>query len=140
MNEKEGMNKWKFEEYIKNIIATLYPDAADVPDEHVLFKADKGHKSTDLMAYLLVRGFYFIPCLPIQMELLIWELKSVFHGNLKQLTRGYAAHQHAVPSGADTVDLLLFGGSFLYDEPNIGKLLMKNIIRMHFTLQAIKIR
>jgi hypothetical protein len=78
----------------------------------------------DLMAYLRVRGFYFIPGLPNsthvsqEMELLIGELKSVFHRNLEQLTRGCVARQRAVPTGAEIVRLLLFGGSFLYDEPN----------------------
>ena len=82
MNEKGGMNKWEFEEYVKNSLVTLYSDAADMPGKRVLLKADSGpgRKNTELMAYLRVRGFYFIPGLPNsthvsqEMELLIGEL------------------------------------------------------------------
>jgi hypothetical protein len=66
MNDKGGMTKDEFEEYLKNSVVTLYPDAADAPGKRVLLKADSGpgRKNTDLMAYLRVRGFYFLPGLP----------------------------------------------------------------------------
>jgi hypothetical protein len=88
----------------------------------VLLKADSGpgRKNTDLMAYLRVRGFYFIPGLPNsthvsqEMELLIGELKSSFYLNLEQLTRGCLEHNRPVPSGVEIVGLLLFGGLFDY--------------------------
>jgi len=96
MNDKGGMNTDEFEEYVKNSLVTLYPDAADKPGRQVLLKADSGpdRKNTNLMAYLHVRGFYFIPGLPNsthvtqEMELLIGELKSVFYKNLGTLTSG----------------------------------------------------
>ena len=87
MNERGGMNKEEFEEYVKNSLVTLYdPDAADVPGKRVLLKADSGpvRKNIDLMAYLRARGFYFLPGLANSMhitqelELLIEQLKSVF--------------------------------------------------------------
>jgi len=122
MNAKGGMNKDEFEEYVKNSLVTLYPDAADAPRKRVLLKADSGpgRKNTDLMAYLRVRGFYFIPGLPNsthvsqEMELLIGELKSSFYLNLEQLTRGCLEHNRPVPSGVEIVGLLLFGGLFDY--------------------------
>jgi len=126
MNERGGMNKDEFEEYVKNSLVTLYPDAADIPGKQVLLKADSGpgRKNTDLMAYLRVRGFYLIPGLPNsthvtqEMELLIGALKSVFYQNLEKLTRGCLMRKRAVPSGAEIVGLLLFGGLFLCNDPN----------------------
>jgi len=126
MNEKGGMNKWEFEEYVKNSLVTLYPDAADMPGKRVLLKADSGpgRKNTELMAYLRVRGFYFIPGLPNsthvsqEMELLIGELKSAFHKNLEKLTSSCIVRKRLVPSGAEIISLLLFGGQFIYNEPN----------------------
>ncbi len=126
MNDKGGMTKDEFEEYIKNSIITLYPDAADTPGKRVLLKADSGpgRKNTDLMAHLRARGFYFLPGLPNsthvtqEMELLIGELKSVFYNNLENLTRGCLLRRRAVPSGAEIVGLLLFGGSFFHNEPD----------------------
>jgi hypothetical protein len=124
MNDKGGMTKDEFEEYLKNSIITLYPDAADVPGKRVILKADSGpgRTNTDLMAYLRVRGFYFLPGLPNsthvtqEMELLIGEVKSVFYNNLEKLTRGCLLRRCAVLSGAEIVRLLLFGGSFFHDE------------------------
>jgi len=54
MNDKGGMTKDEFEEYLKNSIITLYLDAADVPGKRVILKADSGpgRTNTDLMAYL----------------------------------------------------------------------------------------
>jgi hypothetical protein len=126
MNERGGMNKDKFKEYIKNSLVTLYPDAADIPGKRVPFKADSGpgRKNTDLMAYLRFRGFYLIPGLPNsmhvtqEMELLIGALKSVFYQNLENLTRGCLMRKRAVPSRTEIVGLLLFGGSFLCNDPN----------------------
>jgi hypothetical protein len=126
MNERGGMNKDEFEEYVKNSIVTLYPDAADIPGKRVLLKADSGpgRKNTDLMAYLRCRGFYLIPGLPNsthvtqEMELLIGALKSVFYQNLEKRTRGCLMQKHAVPSGAEITGLLLFGGSLLCNDPN----------------------
>jgi hypothetical protein len=125
-NEKGSMNKDEFEEYMKNSLVTLYPKAADVPGRRVLLKADSGpgRKNSELMAYLRVRGFYFIPGLPNsthftqEMELLIGGLKSVFYRNLEKLTRGCLMRHRAVPSSAGIVGLLLFGGSFFNDECN----------------------
>jgi len=118
------MTKDEFEEYLKNSIITLYPDASDVPGRRVILKADSGpgRKNTELMAYLRVRGFYFLPGLPNsthvtqEMELLIGEVKSVFYNNLEKLTRGCLLRRRAVPSGAEMVGLLLFGGSFSHDK------------------------
>jgi len=86
INKRGGMNKEEFEQYVKNCLVTLYPDAADVPGKCVLLKADSGpvRKNIDLMAYLRARGFYFLPGLANSMhitqelELLIEQLKSVF--------------------------------------------------------------
>jgi hypothetical protein len=124
MNEKGGMNTYEFEEYLKNSLVTLYPDAADVPGRRVLLKADSGpgRKNTELMAYLRVRGFYFIPGLPNsthvtqEMELLFGQLKSVFCNNLEKLTRGCLQRNLSIPSSAEIVGLLLFGGSYFPDE------------------------
>jgi hypothetical protein len=129
MNPKGGMNKEEFEDYVKNSLVTLFPDAADTPRKRVLLKADSGpgRKNTELMAYLRVRGFYFIPGLPNsthvtqEMELLIGELKSVFHSNLEKLTRGYLMRHRPIPSGAEIIGLLLFGGSFNYNEAVIDQ-------------------
>jgi hypothetical protein len=126
MNERGGMNKEEFEEYVKNSLVTLFPDAADIPSKRVLLKADSGpgRKNTDLMAYLRFRGFYLIPGLPNsthvtqEMELLIGALKSVFYQNLEKLTRGCLMRKRAVPSGVEIVGLLLFGGSFLHNDPD----------------------
>jgi hypothetical protein len=126
MNNKGGMDTMEFEEYIENSLVTLYPDAADTPCKHVLFKADSGPgcKNTELMAYLCIHGFYFIPDLPNsmqstqEMELFIGELKSIFYKNLETLTHGCLAQNQAIPSGAEVVGLLLFGGSFFNNKPN----------------------
>jgi len=126
MNEKGGMNTDEFEDYVKNSLVTLFPDAADKPGRRVLLKADSGpgRKNTDLMAYLRVRGFYFIPGLPNsthvtqEMELLIGELKSVFYKNLESLTRGCLLRHRTIPSGSEIVGLLLFGGTFFDGEPH----------------------
>jgi hypothetical protein len=124
MNERGGMNTNEFELYVKNSLVTLYPDAADLPGRRVLLKADSGpgRKNTELMPYLRVRGFYFIPGLPNsthvtqEMELLIGEMKSSFYENLEKLTRGRLMRGLSVPSGAEIVGLLLFGGIFFHDE------------------------
>jgi hypothetical protein len=82
-----------------------------------------GHKNTDIMAYLHVRGFYFIPGLLYsthvtqEMELLIGKLKSVFYKNLETLTCGCLMCHHAIPSGGEIVGLLLFGGLFFDGDP-----------------------
>jgi hypothetical protein len=129
MNERGGMNKEEFEEYVKNSLVTLYPDAADVPGKRVLLKADSGpgRKNIDLMAYLRVRGFYFLPGLPNsthvtqEMELLIGQLKSYFYENLEKLTRGCLMRHNIIPSGAEIIGLLLFGGLFFHNENDDGE-------------------
>jgi hypothetical protein len=50
MNEKGGMTKDEFKEYIKNSIITLYPYAADVPGRRVLLKADSGPVNTKILS------------------------------------------------------------------------------------------
>jgi len=129
MNERGGMNKEEFEQYVKNSLVTLYPDAADVPGKRVLLKADSGpgRKNIDLMAYLRARGFYFLPGLPNsthvtqEMELLIGQLKSVFYENLEKLTCLCLRRHRTIPSGAEIVGLLLFGGLFLHEENEINE-------------------
>jgi hypothetical protein len=50
------------------------------------------------------------------MELFIGGLKPVFFSNLKKLPRGCLERHCAVPSSAEIIGLLLFGGSYFYDE------------------------
>lgn len=137
MNEKGGMNKEEFEEYVKNSLMTLYPDAADVPLKRVLFKCDSGpgRRNTELMAFLRIRGFYLIPGLPNstqvtqEMELLIEMVKTLFHSNLENLTRGCLIRNRTVPSGPEIIGLLLFGGCFFEDEFTTDKQFINAIQR-----------
>ena len=59
MNEKGRMNREKFEKYIMNIIAVLFPDVADIPISYFLIKVDSwpGRDNMDLMALLRLREF-----------------------------------------------------------------------------------
>ena len=42
MNEKGGMNEYKFERYVEDNLMRLYPDTADIPGKRVMIKADSG--------------------------------------------------------------------------------------------------
>jgi hypothetical protein len=56
-----------------------------------------------------------------EMELLIGQLKSVFYENLEKLTRLCLRRHRTIPSGAEIVGLLLFGGLFLHEENEINE-------------------
>lgn len=100
----------------------------------MLLKADSGpgRKNTELLVYLRVRGFYFIPGLPNsthvtqEMELLIGKLKF-FLKNLEKLTRGRLIRGSSVPSGAEIV-----GYCFL-----VAIFSMMNIVLMSSTISML---
>jgi hypothetical protein len=66
LNEKGGMVNEEFDNYIRNSILPLFPDACNMPGKRIMIKVDRGpgQLNVDLLTELKLMGWYMHPSVP----------------------------------------------------------------------------
>ncbi len=66
LNEKGGMVNEEFDNYIRNSILPLFPDACNMPGKRIMIKfvSSPGRLNVDLLAELKLMGWYMYPVVP----------------------------------------------------------------------------
>ena len=119
LNEKGGMDAVDFEHYISTNIVRLWPDATDIPRNHVMVKLDSvpGRTNDELNAHLQKMGFYLYPCVPNttavtqETDQSYGHFNNVFWDNLSQICSDRLENPKSMPFAPYPVGIFVFGGT-----------------------------
>ena len=128
VNEKGGMTAEAFQDYYRDCIIPLYPDASDAPGKRVMDKATSGHGrfDEDFLATARTEGFYHFPGLPNgnkvgqDCDQLYAKLKTLIYENRDKLYNArYKIGKENASLSLNDVGFCVFGGDVMQEDGEV---------------------